>query len=290
MKQIIIALLVMAWMIPCCHAKKKADYPRAEIKVGYNYHHLSMNNDGEVVSRNFDYLLLANPVHSKFFNRGNEFIDSLESTPSGRRMHNQLMRAGVQKYIESGDESAIPQKKGQLYVFKSIPDGETTVYDTYGFMEQGYYTEPFSEIEWQMGDSVKEVLGYECQMAETDYHGRHWTAWFTTEIPLQDGPWKLCGLPGLILEATESTGQHSFTANGIEKSDEVMYPIYQPKIYNRMNRIDMLREYAAYSKNAGNLSRALIMDTPDGSRVDMPAPDQPKENTLSIDFLETDYH
>lgn len=85
-------------------------------------------------------------------------------------------------------------------------------------------------------------------MAETDYHGRHWTVWFTPEIPLQDGPWKLCGLPGLILEATDSTDQHSFIATGIENSNQEIYPIYEPRKYDKMKRIDMLKAYSDYQK------------------------------------------
>ena len=126
--------------------------------------------------------------------------------------------------------------------------------------------------------------------AETDYHGRHWIAWFSPEIPLPDGPWKLCGLPGLILEATDSTGQHRFLATGIENSNQVIYPIYQPKQYDKMKRVDMLKAYAEYRKNSSVISRALIMDTPDGSKIKMDAPKQQKPNTKNIDFLETDYH
>lgn len=290
MRQKILTTAIMLGMAIGLYAKKKAEIPRAEVKVEYNYHHLSLRSDGEVSARDYDYLLLANAVCSKFYNKGTEFIDSLDSTPSGRAIHNQLITAGLKQYKETGNTSAVPRKNGNMYVFKSIPQGETTVYDSYGLMEKGYYTEPYGEIEWQIGDSVKSVLGYECQMAEADYHGRHWTVWFTAEIPLQDGPWKLCGLPGLIMEATESTGQHSFTAKGIEKSNEEMYPIYQPKTYDRMKRIDMLRAYAASRKSEGSYTRALITDTPDGSQVDMPTPKQTKENTQNIDLLETDYH
>ena len=57
-----------------------------------------------------------------------------------------------------------------------------------------------------------------------------------------------------------------------------------------MNRIDMLKAYAAYRKGSAAYSRAMIMDTPDGSKVEMDAPLPPKSNTQNIDFLETDYH
>lgn len=283
----ILALLCIALGV---EAKKKQEYPHAEIKVSYNYHHLALRNDGEIITSDYDYLLLANSENSKYYNHNNEYIDSLESTPQGRKLHNQLMSIGVEQYLKNGDDSAIPHYKGQIYVFKSLKDSVTSVYDTYGLGEQGYYDEPFAEIEWTIADSMKNILGYECIMAETDYHGRHWTAWFAPEIPLSDGPWKLCGLPGLILEAADASGQHSFIANGIENCNQIMYPIYQPGKYDKMNRIDMLKAYAAYRKGSAAYSRAMILDTPDGSKVEMDAPLQPKSNTQNIDFLETDYH
>lgn len=235
-------------------------------------------------------MLLANTERSKYYNYNNEYIDSLESTPQGRKLHDQLITIGLEQYRKTGDSSAVPHKKGQIYVFKSLKDGITTVYDTYGLGEQGYYDEPITELEWTVGDSTKTVLGYECIMAQTNYHGRHWTVWFAPEIPLHDGPWKLCGLPGLILEAADLTGQHNFTATGIENSNQEMYPIYQPDRYDKMDRIDMLKAYSIYRKNSGAYSRALIMDTPDGTKVEMDAPRQQKDNTQKIDFLETDYH
>lgn len=285
----LIAVLLLVFSATGASAKKNA-IPESVIKVGYTYHHLSQRNDGEVVANDYNYLLLANAECSKYYNYNNEYLDSLDSTPSGRKLSRQLMSIGVEQYLKNGDDSAIPHYKGQIYVFKSLKDGITTVYDTYGLGEQGYYSEPFSEIEWNVTDSVKNILGYECLMAEADYHGRHWTAWFSPDIAVADGPWKLCGLPGLILEATESTGQHSFVATGIENSTQKMFPIYSPEKYDKMKRIDILKAYAAYRKGSDAYARALIMDTPDGSHVDLKAPELPKANSRNIDFLETDYH
>lgn len=269
---------------------KKKDYPRADVKVSYNYHFMSLRNDGEVLEHDHSNMLLANPRESKYYNYNNEYLDSLDSTPQGRKLSNQLMKIGLDQWTKTGDDSAIPRHKGHLYVFKSLADRVTTVYDAYGLMERGRYTELFDEIEWTVGDSTKSILGYECVMAETDYHGRHWTVWFSPEIPLFDGPWKLCGLPGLILEANESANQHSFVATGIENCAIPMYPIYSPAKYDKMNRIEMLKSYAAYRKGASAYARAMIMDTPDGSKIDMPADLPSRRDTPDIDFLETDYH
>ena len=70
-------------------------------------------------------------------------------------------------------------------------------------MGQGYkITEPIPVQDWNIvTDSTRQILGYHCCMATTTFRGRKWTVYFTDEIPLPLGPWKLGGLPGLILSA-----------------------------------------------------------------------------------------
>ena len=58
------------------------------------------------------------------------------------------------------------------------------------------------------------------RLATSDFRGRRWTAWFATDIPVSDGPWKLGGLPGLILEAYDKGHQYTFTAVGLERVAE----------------------------------------------------------------------
>jgi GLPGLI family protein len=74
-------------------------------------------------------------------------------------------------------------------------------------------------FDWQLveGDSI--VCRYPCHKAQTRFRGRSWTAWYTLDLPYNDGPWKLCGLPGLILYAQDSTRQFIFDCTCIEKGD-----------------------------------------------------------------------
>ena len=65
-------------------AKKKREYPCAEIKVGYNYHHKFLRGGDGVVEKNTPFILLANQEQSKFYCPSTEYRDSLLSTPSGR--------------------------------------------------------------------------------------------------------------------------------------------------------------------------------------------------------------
>jgi GLPGLI family protein len=51
---------------------------------------------------------------------------------------------------------------------------------------------------------------YQTQKAETKFGGRTWYAWFTQQVPLQDGPYKFSGLPGLIVKVQDAKGDYSF--------------------------------------------------------------------------------
>lgn len=282
----LITILLLVCIAFGTRAKRKQDYPRAEIKVEYNYHYKFLRGEDGVIEKDTPFILLANQNQSKFYCPSTEFKDSLKSTPAGRAKAKQMLDAAVKAYVQSRDESAMDAVvyHSRLYVLKDYAKSVSTTYDQAGMGEYGYYDEPFSEIEWVIAeDSTKTILDYQCIMATIDYHGRKWTVWFTPEIPMQDGPWKFCGLPGLIMEASEPSGQHSFTATGIETSSQPIFPVFNTE-YQKMDRIDMLRALRHYRENSNAMFKAATGTELGG--VDAPV----TEETRKYDYLETDYH
>lgn len=259
------------------------------MRISYAYHRTHLKTDGKAYTDNLQMILLVSPEYSKFYNAKTEFIDSLQSSPKGRSVYRQMISAAAAEYVNTGNLDAVPGKPIHMYVFKSLPDSSITVYDHAG-MEDCYYTEPLAPVHWEIDDSTKTIMGYECIKATTDYHGRKWAAWFAPEIPLQEGPWKLSGLPGLILEASESSGQHSFKADGIEKTDTEIKPVYNKKSYSKTSRKDMLKTQRSWLLNGSTITAGMIRDTPDGSTINMDTPLAPEDSDLQVDFLETDYH
>lgn len=73
------------------------------------------------------------------------------------------------------------------------------------------------KINWEILNENMNILGYKAQKATTFFAGREWTAWFTPEIPISDGPYKFYGLPGLILKILDKTNTHSFEIISIQK-------------------------------------------------------------------------
>lgn len=84
-------------------------------------------------------------------------------------------------------------------------------------------------FDWQLleGDSI--VCGYPCHRATTTFRGRIWTVWYTLDLPYSDGPWKFCGLPGLVLYAYDSENKFRFNCIGIEKGDGHEIKMKMPK-------------------------------------------------------------
>lgn len=84
------------------------------------------------------------------------------------------------------------------------------------------YTENFPINNWVLEEGDTTIVSMLCNKASLNLHGRHWTVWYTNEIPIADGPWKLRGLPGLIMKATESDGIFSFTCVGINETKKLI--------------------------------------------------------------------
>lgn len=103
----------------------------------------------------------------------------------------------------------IDRSKHEIFFFEVIGANTYLVQDNY------------QNLEWLITDENKIINNFSCNKAIANFRGRQWVAWFTTEIPLSFGPWKLHGLPGLIIEAYDATNRYTWRAVKIkfEKSD-----------------------------------------------------------------------
>ena len=123
------------------------------------------------------------------------------------KLHREMNPLGQSEYKPLGGME-------REYLFRNINDGETMIYRVIAG-EHYSYTEPTEMPIWQIQSETKELLGYSCQLASCDFRGRTWYAWFSTDIPINEGPWKLFGLPGLVLEAWDSKKHYAYKAVGL---------------------------------------------------------------------------
>lgn len=83
-----------------------------------------------------------------------------------------------------------------------------------------HFVEALSSINWKLSNDKKTISGYICQKATGDFGGRTFEVWFSADLPYSFGPWKLNGLPGLILSAKDSKNELSFVCKEITKNDD----------------------------------------------------------------------
>ena len=108
------------------------------------------------------------------------------------------------------------------------------------------YHEEVPHIDWALSDSTKEICGYLCHQATATFRGRNWIAWYC-DIPKSAGPWKLNGLPGLILAAETEDKEHTFSAISVRKSSS---PItVNDKEYFKTTREHFNQALADYKSN-----------------------------------------
>jgi len=207
--------------------------------------------------------------------------DSLSKTPKGKEKRRMLFKQAIKK-ANGGIPIGFPRKRSKTYVYKNYPRGKMTITD--GISLQGYiYEDELNTQNWEVLDSTKTILDNSCQLAKCTFRGRQWIAWFTSEIPISDGPWKFGGLPGLIMEVHDIGKQYHFVMIGIEKKEE---PIVFSKTYmaskkfEKTIRLEFIKAKRAYLMNKGGY---IEMET----GIDLGS--NSSQKVMRYDLIERDY-
>ncbi|SEW43637.1 GLPGLI family protein [Chryseobacterium wanjuense] len=139
----------------------------------------------------------------------------------------------VKNVVETAEKSGqhydlanfIKDKKFDHKITKPYPNMEKEIINDFTGSEFYQYTENI-KFNWKVLNEKEKIGEYNTQKATTEFGGRQWTAWFSTEIPFQDGPYKFYGLPGLIVKIEDTGKNYSWVLQGnkkIENYDEVSY-------------------------------------------------------------------
>ncbi len=175
-----------------------------------------------------------------------------------------------------------------MTIFKNYPEGKLTHTEKI-CMDWFRYQEEMPELEWELTDSVINVLGYDCRGAVCNFRGREWTAFYSEDIPLMEGPWKLHGLPGLIMKASDKDGHYIFECIGIMSSATCPITIYKVP-YNTTSRIKYYDAKHRYDINpysyfeAGGHGHITVTDESGNPALDAFDPTE-----LPYDYIERDW-
>ena len=173
-------------------------------------------------------------------------------------------------------------------VFKNFPSGKIRVHDMFDLCDW-LIDEDWEKPEWSVTDSVSNILGYDCLLAETIFRGRQWKAWFAPDIPIPDGPWKLCGLPGLILRAYDSKRHYVYDATSI-RTEGVGYVEYYD--YDAGNRLTSRDRRKSLSRKLKHIHTDLRYKILSSGAYGVKRTDIKERKVIphtNYDFEETDY-
>lgn len=212
---------------------------------------------------------------SKFSSYKNLTVDSIIMRSSS----DQIAQAAMDGKLSNGEF---------MTIYKNYPEGRLT--HTEKICQDWFrYDEEMPALDWELTDSVTTVLGYECQSARCSFRGREWTVFYTEEIPIMDGPWKLHGLPGLIMKASDKEGHYTFECIGIKSKADRPVTIYKVPFnktdrrgyYDAKHRYEV-NPYAYYEATTGGQ-----ITVTDGAGN--PQPDAYDPIELPYDYIELDW-
>jgi len=171
----------------------------------------------------------------------------------------------IANFIASGRKVMIPIPYIEEELFLSFSNHTFIITDR--FLDLYLMEDDWPTINWQITNETSTISGLNCQKAIGEWRGRSYTAWFSNELPYHAGPWKLNGLPGLIIEAYDTNKEIVFKFAGFHTIKDGTEVIQVP---NKGIKVTV-KEYkdmkdAFYQDRAGYMNaaagRTVVISTP----------------------------
>ncbi|ATV28482.1 GLPGLI family protein [Prevotella intermedia] len=229
----IISFLMLIFSVQCCYAQETHVIEPAELEITFSTKEYAFWDTytfrcGKNVSQ---YFSISELQHQKMLADDDPALFI-------------LWDKRLADYDEPDPAKRLPASTGNLdEIYRNLEQGKFTTYST---VVGTHYliTEDVVIPEWTMyEDSTITVLGMECKKATTNFRGRYWEVWYTEDIPISQGPWKLCGLPGMILKAN-SPKFMLIEATGIKNKnlEPVTFYNYLNYKYAPIDRMEYLKK------------------------------------------------
>lgn len=177
--------------------------------------------------------------------------DSLRRDPNGRKIWRQMFSAAISK--DGTNATSFPHQRSTFKISKYNNSDTISIKDVIDRDIFEYQTSK-KDFNWNVCDTTKDIAGYTCYKATSNFHGRLWIVWFSFDLAISDGPWVLCGLPGLILEAHDSDNLYSFKLIGLDSTQKLKED--WTKKGKQIDRIRFLKEKYKYLKNLTSVFNA----------------------------------
>lgn len=203
-KQLLLAVGLMAAFIGA--EAQKPD--TAWLMVHYKFTHI-MDTTKRDLTRTFNMVLFVGKSASAYKSYDQlvadqqfkkTYAEAVASSPDGRPR-------GINR-SDAGPRTQYFQYPGERKLFTK----DHLMVDAY------LIEEAMPAINWTISNDTATFGGLHCQKATGHFKGRDYIAWFCADLPVHTGPWKLNGLPGVIVDARDTKNEVVFAFNGVEKT------------------------------------------------------------------------
>ncbi|THV56651.1 GLPGLI family protein [Chryseobacterium candidae] len=141
-----------------------------------------------------------------------------------------MQKAGVLKDLSK----SFKMPKFSEKIVKTYPDMKIQYIERIanGFSPMSIGYNETLKLDWKISNEKAKIGAYNAQKATTEFAGKKWTAWFSSELPFQDGPYKFSGLPGLIVKIEDEDKNYSWILQGNKKVPNWEELTYMEKLSN----------------------------------------------------------
>lgn len=164
-------------------------------------------------------VLYVGKKYSKFRNYFQEQRDSILEVSKQNPNPNPTLILGQVNQIQK------PKMK-----YTIVKDWESKSYKYYDRIipDNFFFEGKLSEESWDILNEYDDYEGFKVQKAMTTYAGRTFVAWFSVDIPINDGPYIFGNLPGLIVKISDTKNHYSFKMVGISKMNKSLEHTVSP--------------------------------------------------------------
>ncbi len=235
----------------------------------YEYRWIQDSASKEKISEETMYLDIS-PKGSKYYSYGKYKADSIVEA----QIQKQYATKSTNFHI---DMRGIKGGKVGYIVEKSYPDFEIQFFNSVS--SDKYLVKENLKINWEILPDKEKIGEFYAQRAKTQLWGRTWYAWFSTEIPVVDGPYKFYGLPGLIVKVEDTTGSHKMelkASSSLSKDQEWKSESTNSEKYIPINNNQYKKVIADYRKDPikslrmlNQRGNAITIKDASGNPIDM---------------------
>ncbi|MBS1522096.1 MAG: GLPGLI family protein [Bacteroidetes bacterium] len=202
-KQLLLAIILLLAFITA--KAQKPDTARMQVHYKFTWVRDTANRDHPytenmvlyIGQRSSAYRSYDGVVYKAQFKKA--WAEAVAASPDGHPMIN---RHGVGSNIE----------------YYQFPNEKKLFTENPIYMNNYFINGEMPAIDWKTSGDTATFGGLHCQKATCHFKGRDYTAWFCPDLPVRVGPWKLNGLPGVIVDARDAKNEVVFQFDGVEKA------------------------------------------------------------------------